>query len=69
MAAAGGDDVNRDPSIKQQGFMRAAEIVEPQGREAELARAPAKLLVRLRASRGRAMSSPGDGKISGYPAA
>jgi hypothetical protein len=29
----GRDDVNRHPGIKQQGFVRATEIMEPQSRE------------------------------------
>lgn len=44
MAAAGRHDVNRDPGIKEQGFMCATEIVEPQPWKAQLACAAHELL-------------------------
>ncbi len=36
MTAAGSDNVNRDPGVQQQGFVRAAKIMEAQRCEAEL---------------------------------
>ena len=36
MAAAGGDDMHRDTSIKQHGFMRAPQVVQSQSLEPQL---------------------------------